>query len=1196
MDTHILILLCLTAALCLVHVMSDNCSGQEDKLRVSAWNCRGIKGSIPYIRTLMEKSDVVALSEHKLYDPELRILDDISSEFVAYGRCSEDLQMNRYGFVPGHCGVALLWRKTLASQIKPLPKLGTDRICVVKVCMPGHTLDNVYIISVYLPQSQCVISSYQHHIDALQSALDVCSADGRVLVLGDWNAHFGENFGGRAWGKTSANGKKAARLIKDNDLCIVDLKCCDGPVYTYCGENGGMSYIDHCVVSSQLADRCVNCKVLGDEPENTSDHLPLCVEVLLKHCVYNPKPTVARTSWEKVLKQGAEQVYTNLLENRLHVYFDNGYPQSPPSDWSVHDIDAVYNELVSCIKHVDAHLPKSKFKKAYKPCWTERLSQLVKEKKSAWKAWSDHGKPRDPLNPLWQAYKESKRSLRRELRWHSNQQDSKFAQEVVNADGMDQDYFWSLINRRRSKKNTLVHPFQKTDGSVLTDMKDIRTAWGVYYKDLYTPKDTGYNQAFKEQVDSVMDGVDLKPQDNSVILHVPITKQEVEKVIKKLKNKKAAGPDGIQAEHVKMGGASVVHLLTDLCNAMVAREHRPSSMKRGFIVPIPKGRKDSSLPDNNRGITLISVICKIYDSILVTRSNDWFQEVLDDLQGAKHKHCSSIHTSLILREAIAYCTERGNTVYTALLDVKKAFDQVWINGLFYKLKQMNMDPKLWRILLDAYNDFQCCVVIGGETSQYFSPKQGIHQGDVWSMPLYCVYNNDLIKELKASLYCTYILSNVNCTVPTFVDDLAIIALSKTALNQLLGMALRYSRKWRFQYGADKSFVLAFGKDTTPKLKIVLGNSEIKVVDNHTHVGVPLCSSKSSEKRAIDDRVSVSRQTFFIIKALTPPPVLLNPIVASKLYWSLCVTKLTYGLEVWPPGEQGLTKFETFHNQVAKTIQGLPDKTSDPMCHAALNWRTMESHYDVLTLMFLWRLMSLPATCIYNQLFIKRITNVSSQVSSGVSYLKSPIHSMYHIADKYGMTQFVLDMLESGLICSKSKWQSTVEAAVKGMQTAKWHMLCMMYKRVNLVYFPEPARLQWWFACKERPGLVKKCRILISLLAGELNLGCGKGRHIRRSSLCQLCEHYVEETISHFLLECSGLQEARGTLLKELFAVMPPGMVHSLSSMTHSKQAEFLLCTMGRTHVAEWEAILVKVIDLVYGLYRARDDMLELLAV
>jgi hypothetical protein len=116
-----------------------------------------------------------------------------------------------------------------------------------------------------------------------------------------------------------------------------------------------------------------------------------------------------------------------------------------------------------------------------------------------------------------------------------------------------------------------------------------------------------------------------------------------------------------------------------------------------------------------------------------------------------------------------------------------------------------------------------------------------------------------------------------------------------------------------------------------------------------------------------------------------------------------------------------------------------------------------------------------------------------------------------------MTQFVLDMLESGLICSKSKWRSTVEAAVKGMQTAKWHMLCMMYKRVNLVYFPEPARLQWCFACKERPGLVKKCRILISLLAGELNLGCGKGRHIRRSSLCQLCESYVEETISHFLL-------------------------------------------------------------------------------
>ena len=62
---------------------------------------------------------------------------------------------------------------------------------------------------------------------------------------------------------------------------------------------------------------------------------------------------------------------------------------------------------------------------------------------------------------------------------------------------------------------------------------------------------------------------------------------------------------------------------------------------------------------------------------------------------------------------------------------------------------------------------------------------------------------------------------------------------------------------------------------------MLGNSEVKITDSHIHVGVPLCSNKS-EKKALDVRVSACRQTFFTIKALTPPPVFMNPVVASKL--------------------------------------------------------------------------------------------------------------------------------------------------------------------------------------------------------------------------------------------------------------------------------------------------------------------------
>lgn len=159
-------------------------------------------------------------------------------------------------------------------------------------------------------------------------------------------------------------------------------------------------------------------------------------------------------------------------------------------------------------------------------------------------------------------------------------------------------------------------------------------------------------------------------------MQTPITYDEVKSACQKLKNNKAAGPDDAQAEYLKNSGRYLIGTLTDLFNAMVAKEYRPPPLKRGLIIPIPTGKKDSSFPDNNRGITLTSVIGKVYDSILANRAEEWFSNATDDLQGCNRKQCSSLHTHLLLRETIANAREQNRTVYVCLLDVKKAFDHV----------------------------------------------------------------------------------------------------------------------------------------------------------------------------------------------------------------------------------------------------------------------------------------------------------------------------------------------------------------------------------------------------------------------------------------------------------------------------------------------------------------------------------------
>ena len=88
-----------------------------------ALSMRTLNAATPYLLTLLDGADIVFTSEHCLYEHELWKLDTISKKFNVMKKASADLNNINVHKSLGHCGVAIFWRKTIETRIKPLPNL-----------------------------------------------------------------------------------------------------------------------------------------------------------------------------------------------------------------------------------------------------------------------------------------------------------------------------------------------------------------------------------------------------------------------------------------------------------------------------------------------------------------------------------------------------------------------------------------------------------------------------------------------------------------------------------------------------------------------------------------------------------------------------------------------------------------------------------------------------------------------------------------------------------------------------------------------------------------------------------------------------------------------------------------------------------------------------------------------------------------
>ena len=100
---------------------------------------------------------------------------------------------------------------------------------------------------------------------------------------------------------------------------------------------------------------------------------------------------------------------------------------------------------------------------------------------------------------------------------------------------------------------------------------------------------------------------------------------------------------------------------------------------------------------------------------------------------------------------------RSGPTRVVALDISKAFDRVWHDGLLHKLKSYGISDQIFGLISSFLSNRRLQVVLDGKSSQEYPVNAGIPQMSILPPTLFLLYINDLPDD-------------VICNIAIYADD------------------------------------------------------------------------------------------------------------------------------------------------------------------------------------------------------------------------------------------------------------------------------------------------------------------------------------------------------------------------------------------------------------------------------------------
>lgn len=727
----------------------------------------------------------------------------------------------------------------------------------------------------------------------LEEVLKFVKGNENLIILGDWNAVIGEEEERGITGKygLGTRNERDNRLIEfcnSNKLTIANtlFKNHKRRRYTWKMPGDiGRYQIDYIMVRQRFKNQVKDCRSYPG-PDIGSDHNLVMMKYNLKFKkIEKAKRKTRRWDIASLKDTKVQEEFQNKVKRQLEKIEET---EKHITKEAALDVEKEWNNIKKSLTNATTEVIRHKETEIRNPWITKEIIELLEERRK-YKSKTDEEGERKYKMLKWEIIRKCRKAKEEWLENRCTEIEEKIKMGKTDA-------AFILIKKYFNKTGPKARNIRNKEGNLLIESVQKADRWKEYIECLYGD----------EEMEDIMEKEESIVEDN---LGDCILRSEFDAAMNDLKNNKAPGIDGLQAEMLKNAGEEAKDRLFKLICRIYETGNLPKDFKRNIILTIPK-KSGADKCENYRTISLTSHASKILTRIVQRRMEHRAEENLDEDQFGFRRNRGTREAILALRLIIEREIKKDKTVYLGFVDLEKAFDNVSWRKMFMVLKTIGIKYRERRVIHNLYKE-QVAVVRMEEEEREAKVRKGVRQGCSISPLIFNLYVEEAINKVKDKGDWGINVQGRKIKMLRFADDIAIIASNKSELEEALKELEKVlAGEYGMRINKKKTKVLVCrGKERKTKTKILIGSEEIEEVKEFCYLGSQISRDGRSQED-IKRRLAQGRNAFNQKKQLLCAKKL-NLETRKKFLKTYVWSTALFGCETWTIGEADKKKIEAF---------------------------------------------------------------------------------------------------------------------------------------------------------------------------------------------------------------------------------------------------------------------------------------------